>query len=183
MGTPEYVSLHNIRYRKPSTAARLQHLAPTLKEAELRTALCLATAAENSAQHTCRISSRDLAQHTGLQRRNLQYALNSLIARGLITRRAGTATTAAGYLVNFLDTLQMGGVATTPPLASQQRLPGVDTTPPLASLRRRPGVFTTPPPNAESAISGDRAALDPMYDVTPTIDRVLRAGPETSIPA
>ena len=130
-----------------SWASALADLAPTLKEAELRVILELARR-QLTSPGGVRASGRDIARACKTGRRNIQYALDSLTTRGLITARQGTATTAATYRVNAFDTVLLGGVATTPPplnkgywVASLRRHPWrlYDAT--LAMLRRHP------PPN------------------------------------
>jgi hypothetical protein len=65
-------------------------VAPTLKEAELRALLELERGAAGSRGHCVSLSTRELSRRTRCTRRNLQYALDSLAARGLITTRNGT---------------------------------------------------------------------------------------------
>ncbi len=77
---------------------RVAQLAPTLKEAELRTLLYLTSAALAKGQTSIRASSREIAEATRCGRRNVVRTLDALSERGLIAARQGTATTAATYL-------------------------------------------------------------------------------------
>ena len=68
-----------------------------------------------------RISSRDLAAACKASRRNVQYALDNLTGRELLTKRKGTPNHPATYRVHIFDTLRIrekvriGGVVPTPP--------------------------------------------------------------------
>ena len=77
--------------------------------------LALAAMADQTEHHTVRISSRKLAERTAVARSKVVPALDSLTARGLITTRQGTTKSASAYLVNALNTLQIGGPLTGPP--------------------------------------------------------------------
>jgi hypothetical protein len=152
----------------------LADLAPTLKEAELRVLLELSRR-QLASPDGIRASGRDLATACKCGRRNVQYALDSLTSRNLITTRQGTPTSPAAYRVAAFDTVRIGGVATTPPPPAQRPTGGVATTPPLASLHRHGGVITTPP-LFENAPLLDRAApLDFERTSYALIDRVLSA--------
>jgi DNA-binding MarR family transcriptional regulator len=85
---------------------RLADLAPTLKEAELRTLLELTRQAIDG--HTA-APSRTLAKATKLSRRNVVAAIDSLSSeeRKLITSDGGSATRAASFSLHFLDTVRL----------------------------------------------------------------------------
>lgn len=155
-------------------ASALADLAPTLKEAELRVILELARR-QLTSPGGVRASGRDIARACKTGRRNIQYALDSLTTRGLITARQGTATTAATYRVNAFDTVLLGGVATTPPPPQQGVLGGVFTTPPLASLRRHPGDVTTPPPPESTRLTAAAASVEISTASLAILDRVFSA--------
>jgi len=157
---------------------RIAAIASTLKEAELRTLLELTHRAAGDKQATR--SSRQLAEATGLSRKNVQLALDSLAERGLIQSDGGSATRAAAYKLSYLEVevLPGRGVITTPPPPEQvalfQRHPGAVPTPPLASEERHTGVATTPPPNTERAM---RARESIEIEFEKAIDRLRRANP------
>jgi DNA-binding transcriptional ArsR family regulator len=151
--------------------AAMADLAPKLKEAELRLILELSRR-QLTSPGAVRASGRELANACKMGRRNVQYALDALAKRNLITLRQGTATTAAIYRVNIFDTVPMGGVVTTPPPPTQGWLGGVEATPPLASLRRHPGDVTTPPPTENTALAAAAASLDLDEASLRLIDRV-----------
>jgi len=155
----------------------LADLAPKLKEAELRLILELSRR-QLASPGGVRVSSRDLAEACKMGRRNVQYALDALAKRNLITARQGTATSAAIYRVNVFDTVRMGGVVMTPPPPAQGWLGGVEATPPVASLQRQGGVFTTPPPTENTALAGAGAPLDFERTAYALIDRVLSGKPK-----
>lgn len=165
----------NIRYRKPTTAALILDLAPILGEAEFKTAHYLATAAETSPEHTCRASNRQIAATTGLSLSNVKQAIKNLVARGKIARRAGSPTQPSGYLVTFLDTIHMGGLAAGPPRSNR----GLATGPPppeqAGLFQAQGGLAAGPPLHPESATSSQPAELDPKNPTIETLDRVFRA--------
>lgn len=145
----------------------LADVAPTLKEAELRVLLELARR-QLTAGTVVRASSRDLATACKASRRNVQYALDSLTKRGLITTRQGNTKTPAIYQVNFLQTVRIGGVVPTPPPWRRD-----DAT--LALFQHQPGVETTPPPNDSKALAPAAGALDVSMLLPPILDRVLKS--------
>ena len=157
-----------------SWAAVLADLAPTLKEAELRVLLELSRRQLRTPSCVA-ASGREIANACKLGRRNVQYALDSLAKRNLISTRQGTATQPARHRVNIFDTVRLGGVATTPPPPAQGWLGGVEATPPLASLRRHPGDLTTPPPPDSKGLAAAAASLDLDLTAFALIDRVLSA--------
>jgi hypothetical protein len=124
-----------------------------------------------------RISSRDLAEACKASRRNVQYALDSLTKRLLITARQGTATQPATYRVNITDTVRIakteriGGAVTTPPPAKGRSRN--DAT--LALFQRHPGVVTTPPPTENTALARAAAASDLDLASLGLIDQILCA--------
>ncbi|MGH9583329.1 MAG: helix-turn-helix domain-containing protein [Bryobacteraceae bacterium] len=81
---------------------RIAALAPTLKEAELRTILELTRRAGDGSE--CRCSSRELARAAQLSRNHVQAAIDSLTERGLIESDGGSATRASSYHLAFLET-------------------------------------------------------------------------------
>lgn len=79
------------------------------------------------------------------QVRWLQSALDSLSERAIITTRQGTATRPSVHLLNFLDTVRIGGVT------------------------------ATPPPTENTALPGQAPRLDIESEATEVLDRVLKA--------
>jgi DNA-binding MarR family transcriptional regulator len=77
-----------------SWAAVLADLAPTLKEAELRVLLELSRRQLRTPSCVA-ASGREIANACKLGRRNVQYALDSLAKRNLISTRQGTAAARA----------------------------------------------------------------------------------------
>jgi biotin operon repressor len=173
---------------------RIAALAPTLKEGELRVLLELTRNRNESNRARC--SSRQLAESTGLSRKNVQLAIDSLASRGVIASDGGSATRASTYQLAYLDTavLPGRGVIKTPPPPEQvalfQRHPGVVMTPPLASEERHPGVVMTPPPDEESVTSADRSkeharapgSIDFDSNVVAVFDRLAKAKPKNYDP-
>jgi hypothetical protein len=130
-------------------------IAPGLSEAELRTALYLASI-QDPEHHTARASSRQIAEATRVSRSNIQRALDGLARRSLIATRQGSATAAAAYLLNWTQTTGFpGGLTAGPP--PQLKLPGV------ASQQGHP--------SARAEID-----IDPISDSI--LDRVLTARPQ-----
>jgi hypothetical protein len=161
----------------PATAIRqIASLAPSLKEAELRVLTHLTAAACAAQSLSVRASSRAIADATKCGRRNVQYALDALITRGLIAEREGTRTKASAYMLRFLEVAQIGGVTATPP-HHENGGGGVDK---VASLQRHPGVVTTPPPEPwmREGVGKDhhaRTRIDLKPDKEEKLDRVLNA--------
>jgi hypothetical protein len=160
------------------TPAAFQHiaaLAPTLKEAELRVLLHLTAAALASSSTSVRASSRDIADACKCSRRNVQHAVDALTQRGLIATRQGTSTSAAAYLLRFLEVLPMGGVTAAPP----PFVGGVGVAPGVASKQRQGGAITAPPPSDSEGLPAEPSALDIKTDSIVKIDRALTANPKT----
>jgi hypothetical protein len=144
-------------------------LAPTLKEAELRTLLHLTATALASGATSILASSREIALATKCSRRNVQHALDALSTRGLIAVRQGTATKAAGYLLRFLEVTAMGGATTTPPLPK-------GSVEEVALFQRQGGVEATPPPTDSTELTPAPSRIDSITpDQQLLLDRVLCA--------
>lgn len=163
---------------------RIAELAPTLKEAELRILLELTAAAEQSSQHTVKISSRDLAKSTKLARSAIVRAIDRLTSRGLITTTNGSTTTASGFLVNILNTVKLGGPLKGPGWSSKgtTQLPieyggGPPTGPEVVLLEDQGGPFRGPPTVENSGLSQDRPSVDIDTISINIIDQLLRAKP------
>lgn len=119
---------HNTIYVIGARAAALLSLAalaPGLSEAELRTALYLASI-EDPIHHSAVASSRQIAAATRLERKNVIRALDSLGTRCLITTRQGYGRRPSSYLLNFTQTASFSSGVTVTPLAAQS---GVTATP------------------------------------------------------
>jgi len=150
-----------------AVAEALADLAPTLKEAELRVLLELARRQLRTGA-AVRASSRDLANACKASRSKLQAALDSLTARGILTTRQGTTTTAAAYQVNPLLTVRIGGSLGEPP----PRLPKDATQAPLWS---QGGSLPMPPPTENKALAAAPGAVEIGATSLLLIDRVLSA--------
>lgn len=167
-----------------SSLTRIADLAPTLKEAELRVLVHLTFLAETDGQKSCRISARELAKQCRTSRRAVQPALDSLAARGLITTRQGTATTPSAYLLNFLNTVQIGGAPNAPPPAekqAQQERLALEVRHPDENELRHPGAGNAPPPtdSKQEKDGTSRASIESRFDYE-VIDRLLKAKPDKS---
>lgn len=145
---------------------RIAALAPTLKEAELRTLIELTKRATE--ENTCRCSSRQLAESTHQSRRNVQAAIDSLADRCLISSDGGSATRASLYRLTFTETavLPGRGAIEAPPSAQQ-----------VALLERHPGVIPAPPSGAPRA-PHPRARVAPGSESDSDFDRRIRATSE-----
>jgi hypothetical protein len=83
------------------------------------------------------ISTRDLAEATGIERRNVQLAIGSLKARKLIRTTPGRGPKPPTLHLDFLLTEKITGVVTTPVTAETRGTSGVVTTPVTGVLNSR----------------------------------------------
>lgn len=151
---------------------------------------------------TIRASSRELANHCGCERKNVQTAITELSRRILITVRDGGPKTPSVIRFNYLETISTG--AGTSPAPQKQR--GVDSTPPLkhggvkttpafpqrhASERRHSdatfSVDSTPPPVDQqqlfdSAPRVHRSTIEGLSQLEVLIDRLGKADAKTVDP-
>lgn len=148
----------------------LAALAPGLSEAELRTALYLASI-EHPVHHSAAASSRQIARTTRLARSNVIRALDSLNRRFLITTRGGTATRSSHHTLNFTQTTAFqGGPAVGPPpqpnpsaLVLQQDHPSEPLLPGVVLQQDHP--------------SGPVAPVDISIEPISILDRMLNSRP------
>jgi len=169
--------------------ARIAELAPSLGPAELRIMLALATRIHSPHHPTALASSRKLAQATGLSRRAVQAAIDSLNARGLIATRQGTAQKAAAHRLRCLEipALTHGEQNAKAPLDGWRTncaTPGEPSAPPLLDGWRTdcatPGEPSAPPPTENQPLTPPSAT--PIDQSIEIIDRLLRAK-ESDYPA
>ncbi len=153
---------------------QVAQLAPTLKEAELRTLLYLTSAALARGATSIRASSRQIAAAAKIARSSVVEALDDLTARGLIATRQGTSTSAAAYALRFLEVTTMGGPAAGPP----PRSGGPTDGPPVDLFADHPGPIAGPPPTENEALPAAPSTLDIEPRSIKTIDRVLTADPK-----
>ena len=153
-------------------------LAPTLKEAELRVLLELTRRGAATPNHWVRASSRELATACRVARSNVQPAIDALTARGLLTTRQGTATTAAAHQVNIPNTAKIGGPVTGPPPA--KRWPYSEATVDL--FQGQGGPVTGPPPYENKGHSISAGRVETSEQLHPILDRVLRSRPSKADP-
>mgnify|MGYP001589076858 CR=1 FL=1 len=156
-------------------------IAPALKEAELRVALQLT--AMRDTHNSVRASSREIARRAGLARSAVVPALHSLANRQLIAVRPGSTTRAAGYLLNFLNTIPISTQKVVlqqdhPPVLQQDH-PGPVTGPPLDLFQDQPGPPTGPPLTPPQQLPAAAGAVDIDSRVLPILDRLLHANPKT----
>lgn len=163
---------------QPSALNRIAAIAPTLKEAELRVLQLLTAWAETAPHHTVTASSRTIAAFARVARSKVQPALDSLTARDLITTRQGTATSAASYHLNVLETVFLTGPLPGPPPPRSGATAPLFAEEELAPKRGHTGPLSGPPETANQPLPPPTPALDSDYDRSnPLIDRVLRAKP------
>jgi hypothetical protein len=156
-----------------------------LKETALRVLLHLAAKAEAERSTTIRASSREIADATKAERRNVQHAIDDLTHRGLLhAHEARRAKEARTYDLAFLEvatTPQTSGVNLTP----LPRVTGVIATPGVASIQRLTGVNLTPldPPGLGESMPRDpRARIDLKPDTREILDRVFSTNVTRTIP-
>jgi hypothetical protein len=101
---------------RPEVLEKLYELEPSLTKVQSRVLRYLAERA-TPPHWRCSASSRGLAKSTGCSRSNIKEALRKLNQRKLITSDEGTATIPQSHLLNFMQTLRMGGpnFRSTPP--------------------------------------------------------------------
>lgn len=154
----------------------LASLAPTLKEAELRIAVELASRAARNPARVVTVSSRDLAKACKIARSAIVPALDSLTARGLLTSRQGTATKPAVHQVNFLLTARFptlkGGPVTGPPPTDEWSCNRTR----VVLQKDQGGPFPGPPP-PENAPLFEFAATIEFKTSNSILDRTLQARP------
>ncbi len=184
---PAQQSTEKNGYRKPIEQApaleRIASLAPELSEAELRVLLALAPEALQSEHVTLSISTRQLEAKTKVTRANIQIALKKLSARRFIVVRAGGPSRPAIIKLQLLETVVLqggitampppgqGGIATIPPLASQQSQY-------LALEQCHPGIAAMPPPTQNQQLADRSAGVDIDIDSDSDVfNRLLRARP------
>ena len=156
---------------KAAAWRELAALAPTLREAELRVLIHLTRSALAESARSTRASSREIATGANCSRRNVQHAIDALTKRGLIATRAGTANTAAAYLIRFAEVAQMGGVGKAPPSIAG----GVKAAPQVATEQRHSGVIAAPPPHENKGLTAPPSTLDIDPIRLTTLDRALTA--------
>jgi hypothetical protein len=116
-------SLSEVESAAAQALGALAAIAPGLSEAELRVAIYLISI-QDPQHHTCRASSRQIAEATRVARSNVKRAIDSLTRRSLIATREGNATTTSAYRLNFTQAVTIrGGLTAGPPL--QLNLSGV----------------------------------------------------------
>jgi DNA-binding MarR family transcriptional regulator len=153
----------------------LAQLAPTLKEAELRTLLYLTAEALAHNSTSIRASSREIAKTARVARSSVVEALDDLTDRGVIATRQGTSTSAATYLLRFLEVTTMGGPVAGPP----PRTGGPTAGPQVDLLPDHPGPIAGPPPTDSEELPAAPSSLDINPQSIEVLDRVFSAEPKT----
>lgn len=173
----------NIRYRTDRRSLMAQ-LARGLKEAELRVLLALDALDPGPPVHGVRISSRKLAELAGIARSNVVKALDSLDTRAIITIRQGTATKAAGILLNYAKTVPIErGPVVGPPRSQNETTPVLFQDHPGPVLGPPGGPTVRPPPTENKGLTGAADRVDISNDSIRLIDRLLKANPKRIEPA
>jgi hypothetical protein len=129
-------------------------------------------------------SSREIAETTGIERRNVQLALDRLNREGLIRSLSGRGPQPATHELLFLEAT---GVETTPATGVETTpATGVETTPPIYKERARANTYL---PNTEKAQSKSVSKSAPEAPEVAQIREALRAtfgfpvAPTSPVPA
>lgn len=166
---------------------RLGALSPTLTEAEFKALFELTRRRDENNQ--VRISSRQLAEATGISRSNIQRAIDTLSERGLISTDGGTATRAAGHKLAFLETAVLpgrgpiagpphhieGGLVAGPQVALFEGHGGPFSGPGVASQQGHPENKERAPARGSGSDSDYERRIE---QTTELLERIAKAQPE-----
>jgi hypothetical protein len=189
-----------IQHLRTEALRQFAAIASGLSDVENRVLLDLATRAKPP-NFTCRASSRVLAISTGCSRSSVSRAVATLSQRGHITKRAGTATTAAAFAVNFLAVRGWTyGRATQEIPGGPMAIPGPMASPGGGPMVGPPNVANTGEKVGEQiaidleVLSVSSSEIDPtrardrerslpaedenLFDASSVIERVLAARPK-----
>jgi hypothetical protein len=120
----------------------IAHLAPSLRERELRVLITLSTLFADKQDRKGNVSAREMEKLSGLSRSNIQLAIQELAAAQTIQITPGTATQPIGFDLTFMDLEVIGGPIPGPPPE--------ENSPQVALFQGHPGPIPGPPPEENS---------------------------------
>jgi hypothetical protein len=178
---------------------RIASIAKGLTKAELHVLVELASRIDAEDRLTAMVSSRDLAEQTGLARASVQTAIDSLNRKGFLYSDSGAATRPAAHRLIFLELVEnsVSGPTAEPPVAQNLGQGGLIVRPVVAQISGQRGPEVRPlvaqslsqgGPNSEPLPNEKSTAYDQPYkerartradsiekDFDKVIDRLQRA--------